>query len=327
MIDLALSVCILTSLILFGLQFPHSPRLEELWLTVQLRHYGEPPIAQVGSLFDLIWPSPGSVSLLPLGLAFGIWIAKIAVDAVLLRSYRTLSKMMPAPQLAGAGDVSLGVGDLGLGLDASSAESEKEREELLKRYREIEKQLKGSKRKRCTFLSIDVVGSTQMKIGERETEIAATFQAYEEMLRKIFEQHAAWKQAWTPDGVMICFLQPGLALAAAQRILQSLKKFNESDNKLRTPFSVRCGMNEGEVPIYEDSKLEKVADHVIDVAGHMQKQGKVDTIWLGEETYNLLSDKSGFHPTDQVVDGFKVYEWSADSTGASTGAAAGAAAS
>lgn len=313
-IGIALIAAIVGFLILFGLQFPHSSKLDALWPVLRLRQHGDPVIAGAGSWFNLAWPS-SSWSFLPLGLAFAAWIVKIVVDAILLRSHRLLGKLLPAPQLAVAGDMGLGSPELaGLGLDALGADSEQARDQLLKRYREIEGALKASKRKRCTFLSIDVVGSTQMKVGERETEIAATFQAYEEMLRKIFEQYGAWKQAWTPDGVMICFLQLDLAVAAAQRVLQSLKKFNEAENKLRMPFSVRCGLNEGEVPIYEDSKLEKVADHAIDVAGHMQKQGSIDTLWLSAEAYNLVADKSGFRRMDKVVDGYEVYEWTCEPT-------------
>ncbi len=309
LIDLVLTVGIVAALGLFGLQFPHSPRLDGLWLITQLRHYGDAALAGVGSWLDLTWPA-SSTSFLPLGIAFAIWMGKIMVDAILLRSHRALGKLMPAPQLAAAGDIgSLGVVGLEEGISADSARA---RDELLKKYREIEQALKGSKRKRCAFLSIDIVGSTQMKVGERETEIAATFHAYEETLKKIFEQYGAWKQAWTPDGVMICFLQLDLAVGAAQRVLQGLKKFNESDNKLRTPFRVRCGLNEGEVPIFEDSKLEKVADRVIDVAGHMQKQGAPGTLWLSAEIYNQLGDKTGFRPTGQEVDGFQAYEWVAE---------------
>jgi class 3 adenylate cyclase len=135
-------------------------------------------------------------------------------------------------------------------------------------------------------------------------------------LRKIFarDQFDAWKQAWTPDGVMVCFLDLDLAVGAAQRIIQALKKFNQEENKLKTPFRVRCGLNVGEVPIFEDSKLEKIADHVIDVAGHMQKHGTPDTLWLASEVYEELKDKKGFRALDEVtVDGFSVYEWSPDS--------------
>lgn len=292
--------------VLFGLQFPHSSRIDSTWIMGQIHIYQDPMISEVAKWFDSTWPS-GSLSFVPLGMALVSWACKILVDLVFLRVRRLLRRLVPAPKSAVALDAAalgLFTGDSGI-----SADSEHAREELLKRYREIESALKTAKRKRCTFLSVDIVGSTQMKIGERDADIAATFQAYEEMLKKIFDQYGAWKQAWTPDGVMICFLQLDLAVGAAQRILHGLKRFNEHDNRLRTPFRVRCGLNVGEVPIFEDSKLEKVADRSIDVAGHMQKQGNVDALWVGQNVMEKLSDSAGFFPTGQEVDGFKVFEW------------------
>jgi class 3 adenylate cyclase len=290
-------------LILFGLQFQHPPQLDDVWLVSLIHSTGDPWITRTGSLFGLAWPSPGSKSLLPLGTCAATWGIKVLLDEV-FRQLNRLLKPAEKPKLITAE----GLAEVG------GADSEKARTKLLKQYQEIEKALKAAKRKRCTFLSVDVVGSTQMKVGkDLDTEVRPTFHAYEEMLRMIFDDHAAWKQAWTPDGVMVCFLDLDLAVGAARKILLALQKFNESENKLDTPFRVRAGLNVGEVPIFEDSKLEKIADHVIDVAGHMQKHGAPDTLWLSGEVYNGLKDKNGFHPVEAIVDGYKVYEWRPDS--------------
>jgi class 3 adenylate cyclase len=310
--DILLIAAIIAPLILFGLQFPHSSKLDDFRLIGILHRIGDPVIAQLGSWFRIAWPSPSSKSLFPLGVAFVFWLVKIGVDAILLRSYRLFGRLAPAPGLAGAEGGSMPLGQLDSG--AISADSERARAELLRRYREIENALKAAKRKRCSFLSIDVIGSTAMKVGERETDVAATFQAYTELLKKIFEQYGAWKVAWTPDGVMVCFLQLDLAVAAGQRVLRGLERFNETENRLRTPFQVRCGLNSGDVPIFEDSKLESVADRVIDVAGHMQKQAPANTLWLSKEVCNLLANKSGFQPTGQSVDGCEVWGWSLEAS-------------
>jgi class 3 adenylate cyclase len=310
--DIVLIAAIIAPLVLFGLQFPHSSKLDDFRLIGILHRVGDPVTAQIGSWFRIAWPSHSSKSLLPLGVAFVFWLVKIGVDAILLRSYRLFSRDMPAPELAGAEGGSMPLGQLDSG--TISADSEGARTELLKRYREIENALKAAKRKRCAFLSIDVVGSTAMKVGERETDVAATFQAYAEMLKRIFDQCGAWKVAWTPDGVMVCFLQLDLAVTAGQLVLRSLKHFNETENRLRTPFRVRCGLNTGEVPIFEDSKLESVADRVIDVAGHMQKQAPANTLWLSAEVCNLLANKSGFRATGQSVDGCEVWGWSPEAS-------------
>ena len=309
-------------LVLFGLQFSHAPKLDTLWFIVQLRQYGDPLLKELGSFVGVGWPATPSYSFLPLVLALATWGIKVGADAGFQWLLKTVDGLLAGKKAKEAEETLIP------GLSGMKADSKRSREELLKRYRELESALKSSKRKRCAFLSIDVVGSTKMKEGEQETDIAATFQAYEELLNHIFEEHGAWKVAWTPDGVMVCFLQLDLAVAAGQEVLKGLKEFNATENRLRTSFRVRCGLNEGEVAIYEDSKLEKVADHVIDVAGHMQKQAAPGTLWLGAEISNLLGDKSGFHPSGQVVDGLQVYEWSAEprrrragveGTGAGTG--------
>ncbi len=291
--------------ILFALQFHHSPKLDSLWLVTQLHLYGDPLLTDIAPYLNSKWPLD-SISFVPLVVALGGFAVKLGASAVLTRARKGVASLIPAEKGKGV-RASVGLVEE---TETGGAETAEAREQLLKRYREIEGKLKAAKKKRCSFLSLDIVGSTQMKVGERETEISATFQAYEEMLKKIFKQYGAWKDAWTPDGVMICFLQTDLAVAAGIRVLQRLQRFNEQDNKLRTPFRLRCGVNEGEVQIFEDSKLEKVADHVIDVAGHMQKEGRPNTLWLGEEVYNLLADKSGFRPVNKQVDDFNVYEWS-----------------
>jgi len=292
-------------LVLFGLQFAHAPKLDTWVGVVALHRYGDPLLTEIGSWLGIIWPAPPLAwSFLPLVIALAVWGLKVGGDAGFNWLQGAVGKGVGAKKGEEKEDTLVSQ------LTGRPLDSKRSREELLKRYRELESALKSSKRKRCAFLSIDVVGSTKMKQGEDETDIAATFQAYEELLKRIFEEHGAWKVAWTPDGVMVCFLQMDLAVAAGQAVLKSLKEFNATENKLRTSFRVRCGLNEGEVAIYEDSKLEKVADHVIDVAGHMQKHAAPDTLWVSKEVYDLLGDQSGFFPTSQVVDGLKVYEWS-----------------
>ncbi len=186
------------------------------------------------------------------------------------------------------------------------------REQLLRRYRDIEKKLQAGQaagRKKCAFLSLKVVGSAEMKIGEKNTQIGKSFEAFDEMLGKIFRQYGAWKQTGTPASVMVCFLDHSLAVAAAQRIMVRLKEFNETTNLLRTPFRVRCGLGLGEAALWEDSRLEKVMDPAIDVARDMQEHARPNSLWLAVEAFETLPDKGGFKLTDAVVDGHPVYEW------------------
>ncbi|GAC1390685.1 MAG: hypothetical protein NVSMB31_07820 [Vulcanimicrobiaceae bacterium] len=317
-LSLALTICALTFLALFILQFVHgSNAVLNSSLVAKLHAYADPSIRRISSMAGMHWPSK-NINAVPLVLAIVVWIFTGVIDGLLHRAdfrVRTVFK----EKVKRAGLTSLE--DDGLAAASGSklkAETEQHREVLLKRQREIEEALKSAGRKHCTFLSIDVVGSTGMKVGENETAIAATFQAYEELVRSTFESCSVWKQTWTPDGVMACFLDRDLAVAAAQRILAELIDFNQSKSQMHTAFEVRCGLNDGEVSIFEDSQLEKIADHSIDVAGHMQKHANEGSLWLSDGVYGALQNKSGFTPTGTQVDGFSAYEWKPRSVAAET---------
>jgi class 3 adenylate cyclase len=292
-----LGVAIVLCFLYYAVSFVHAPRISDLAGVALLHHFGDPAVARVvGALH-----APAVKPYVPLVLAFVAYLLVMAVNGVFALVHRALWARAPLPKTQTA---------------ALAADSEEAREELVRKYREIDQALKEAKRKRCTFLSIDVVGSTHMKEGEDEVAITASFKAYEDLLKRTFLVNRAWKQAWTPDGVMICFLDREKALASAKAILEKLDAFNSRDNKLKMPFHVRCGMNEGDVAIFEDTNLEKIADQVIDVAGHMQKYAAADAIWLSEDLYNALDDRTGFGPADAEVDGLRVYAWKAPVTAA-----------
>jgi class 3 adenylate cyclase len=292
-------------LALFGLQFSPSPQWDRLWLVVQLRAFADPLLASLATLVRTRWPEPDSISYFPLGLAVGGWLVKRASCAALLPIVTALRPTEPEGKKLRRSGVFVEDEAGNLAVD-----SEESRESLLRRYRAIDSALKTTKRKRCAFLSIDVAGSTRMKENEEELPVSITFRAYMNMLEEVFHEHNAWKEAWTPDGVMVCFPQLEMAVRAAQTVLQRLRTFNRSENLLKTRISVRCGVNEGRVPIFEDSKLEKLAHQVIDLTGHMQKYANPNTLWLSDEVWRQLKDRSGFMPTDRKVDGYKVFQWS-----------------
>lgn len=305
-IDYVGIIAALGFLVLFVLEFVHVRAVETNRYFLSARHLFDPSIRTVSHWFHWNWPRRGPVNFAPLILAVAVMIVKSFLDGILLRVEffaRTALKPKKRPGLADVSDAS------DQALFKLSAESEHNRAILLKRYREIEEALKAAGSKNCTFLSIDVVGSTKMKVGEEANDIAATFQAYEELVRATFDKYSIWKQTWTPDGVMTCFLDRELALGAAQRLLVDLQTFNAQQNKLRTPIEVRAGMSEGEVSIFEDTPMEKVANHIVDVAGHMQKYAREGTLWLGEDLYNRIKDKTGFSAAGKEVDGFNAYEW------------------
>ncbi len=192
---------------------------------------------------------------------------------------------------------------------ASAGSSRESREELLHLFDDTRKKLE-SMSKDVAFLSIDVVSSTKMKRGEAKPLIELTFKEYKVYVANIIAKYHALKSSWTPDGVMICFSTADDAVMAAKDVLEGMPLFNRAKNSIKTPFQIRCGVNHGNVYYDADTPMEEMSDHVIDVAGHMQKYANPDSIYLSKECFEMLEKTAeGFAPIDITVDEFKVYCW------------------
>jgi class 3 adenylate cyclase len=191
----------------------------------------------------------------------------------------------------------------------SSTDRGSDRRVMLREYAETKKVLFQEKR-HLAFLSIDVVGSTKMKIGEDKLDIEHAFDEYKLFVERILEGNNIWKVAWTPDGIMCAFNTATDAVKAGQDVLAGLAWFNGSVNHLRTPFTVRCGVNAGEVVFPEEKQMEEVSDESVDVAGHMQKYAAPGALWLSRTVMMELGDQTGWREvTEQQVDGHDCYEW------------------
>ncbi len=310
--DVALFAAIGALLVLFGLQFPHAAKVDSLWMIRMLHLWGDPVLAEAASMFGRVWPLDG-VSYLPVAGGFILLAVKLGFDTLMLRFTRLVQKLLPLPEESLA--LSASASSQGISVSSTllalAAVSEKAMAKIQRRYVRVERRLGAAKPRWCTFLAVGVVDAVDMKLGADPEKVTRSFNAYENMLKEAFQLTGAWKEAWTPEGVMVCYLDVRHALDAGQRVLKGLEGFNAQLNELPHPFRICCGLNEGEVVIFEDSKLQKVADHVIDVAGHMAKNARPNSLWLSSEVHDRLEEKSGFHPANAQVDGFTVFEWCA----------------
>ncbi|HXE75296.1 MAG TPA: protein kinase [Candidatus Xenobia bacterium] len=291
--------------VIFALQFPHNPAFESLWIVVTLHGFVDPLMNRAQELFGMFPGLQPYLKWLPLALLIATWIVKSTIDTNLLQWQKRMMKAqkaaapppLPVPvnpnaPVAPVSPYSTNSGVVAPGVPGSGVA----RAPIPRRH--------------CTFLALEVVQPNQMRSGADEATIAASFQAYQGYVRGLLEENNVWKSAWTPDGVRGCFLQREHAVLAAQRILRGLDEFNSVSNRLPQPFRVRCGVAEGEVSIPEDAPLERVVEHVIDLAGHLQKMARPNTLWLPAEVHDKLADQSGYQLADQTMQGRNIYEWS-----------------
>jgi class 3 adenylate cyclase len=184
----------------------------------------------------------------------------------------------------------------------------KDREQLLKDFAEAKKRLDEMGRD-LAFLSIDVADSTGMKEGEERGIIEHDFKEYKRFVERALVAQGSLKSAWTPDGVMSCFTSVDAAVKAAREVITGLDAFNRNVKTMKRDFMVRCGVNTGFVYFDESVPLEEISDRTIDIAAHMQKNARPDSVCVAKPAIEPLNDRIGFEPSGKVVDGYEVYEW------------------
>lgn len=204
-------------------------------------------------------------------------------------------------------------------LEALKDGSKEDREELLRIFAETKRKLSGMGRE-LAFLSIDIVDSTKMKIGEDQETIEYDFKQYKNFVDDILKANGVIKVAWTPDGIMACFSNIDTAVKTGKDVIRGLKHFNGEVKLMKSDFRVRCGVNSGFVYMDDNVPLEEVSDRVIDIAGHMQKHAEPMTVSVAKTVVEPLTDREGFQETPKIVDGYQVYAWRGeDGAGAAAG--------
>ena len=200
--------------------------------------------------------------------------------------------------------------DAELATTLRTAESGKtiNRQELLRVFAETKKKLDSFGRE-VAFLAIDVVGSVGIKAGEDPATVQYDFEEYRKLVERIFRARGVLKAAWTPDGVMACFVHVEDACQAGKDVIKSLKTFNQEVKVSKADFAVRCGVNAGLVYFDDATPLETISDRVIDVAGHMQKHAEPNTVLVARKIIEPLRQLEEFTHTTQVVDGYEASVW------------------
>ena len=195
------------------------------------------------------------------------------------------------------------------GVEFSQINEGTSRDEILELMAKAKKLLE-EQRIRVAFLSIDVVNSTGMKVGEDPAISERDFRQYKKLVEGAINAHNYLKAAWTPDGVMICLPTATLAIRAGQQVIHDLIDFNENIKAMRSDFMVRCGVNAGEILYDESIPMEEMSDRTIDIAGHMQKYAQVSSIYCDklvlESEDNIIDE---FQSADREIDGCETYVW------------------
>ncbi len=147
----------------------------------------------------------------------------------------------------------------------------KERQDLLRQLVDIQERLKSGEQS-CTFLSVDIVGSTRMKADADSLSVEFTFNEYHTFVERTVKRYGGRVHSTAGDGVTAAFDHPQQAFGAARNIQAGLLELNTFRNKIGQPIVLRQGMHTGTVVAPDATDVTTLEfSHVIDLAAHFQK--------------------------------------------------------
>jgi class 3 adenylate cyclase len=175
---------------------------------------------------------------------------------------------------------------------AASPEGEVSRQQLLQALMILQGELDKQKQRQA-FLSVDVVGSTEIMTNAPEYEAEYTLHQFRNWVEVIVKENGGEVQSSAGDGMMCRFEEDLKAVHAARRLQQELPLFNSRYNKLPVPFRIRCGVSAGDAAVEAGKSLSDVQSPAVYRAAMLQKQAEPGGIVVGEEVSEAARGELG----------------------------------
>lgn len=148
----------------------------------------------------------------------------------------------------------------------------RERQELLRQLVSLQDKLRSGEQS-ITFLSVDIVGSTQIKAASDPLSVEFTFNEYHMFVETAAKRFQGRVHSTAGDGVILAFDHPQQAVAAAKNLQTGIVELNTFRNKTGVPLQLRCGIHSGTVVAPQAGEIKSVNfAHVLDVSAHLQKE-------------------------------------------------------
>jgi len=182
---------------------------------------------------------------------------------------------------------------------------------LLDQLFSLQRALEAQQQRRA-FVSVDVVGSSEMKLSAPPLAVEYSFTQYRKWVDETIRSCGGQMQMAAGDGVMAMFDSDAAALRAARFLQERVGQFNATSNHLATPFRLRCGVSSGDVAVEEGATLGDLQSPVIDRAALLQKSAAPGEVRLtGEMTAAALIVLGQLQPAPDRVAGEPAFAWHA----------------
>lgn len=174
------------------------------------------------------------------------------------------------------------------------------------------------------FLSVDVKGSTLLKVDSEPERIKHTFDAYHEFTETLIEKNRGLIISSLGDGLLGQFLNVDDAVAAGVEIQAGIGDFNRDRNQLLFPFLLRVGVSYGAIAV--ERVTGRDAELIIDLAVKVQEHGEPGSVCITLDAFQNLERYRDYFSYRDYVESLKseIYvnrplsTWNAYSLGAAT---------
>lgn len=176
-----------------------------------------------------------------------------------------------------------------------------ERQDLLRQLVDLQEKLKSGEQS-CTFLSVDIVGSTKMKANADPLAVEFTFNEYHNFVERTVKRYGGRIHSTAGDGVTAAFDHPNQAFGAARNIQAGLLELNAFRNKIGQPIELRQGIHTGTVVAPDATDVTSLNfSHVIDVAAHFQKAAPAGGIAVSDPSSSYLPGGRGALGSERIA--------------------------
>jgi class 3 adenylate cyclase len=172
---------------------------------------------------------------------------------------------------------------------------------------ELQDRIERKFRFRGSFVDVDVVDSYGLKArATRPDAIIYSFDRFRDFACRVIEEFEGHFLNSNGDEIMSFFESANNAVRYGSALLQRLPEFNQTQNRLDSPFRVRIGVHTGEALV--DRQRGVAFSTALDIAGHLQKQAAIDGILVSEHTLEALGEAVGFEQAGRLErEGIRTY--------------------
>jgi class 3 adenylate cyclase len=183
------------------------------------------------------------------------------------------------------------------------------RRELLDLLFTLQRELQSQEQHRA-FLSVDVVGSSEMKRGAAPLAVEYSFGQFRSRVEEIVAVQGGQVHSAAGDGLMAMLPDAASALKAAAALHAMVPAFNREQNHLPTPFRIRCGISAGKVALAPGAPIGQLYSAVLDHAAALQKRAQPGGTLVSREVAEAAPGMLGaVTDAEEEVGGEPAFDW------------------